>query len=331
MCISTSLQAAFGRLRELKQEIENLQLLLEQSRTRLQRDFAQWVAVMTRYQQQHGGAGGALRQSSGSLRSSASSIAPAPPLAAAHNGAYQNGGAGRPLALSSTVGAGYRSSQGDAAWQPPAAGGPAQPMPAGTAPGNGFHTPTMQSPEKALGSAGGPAWSSVHGRPVQQSPASSGQWQGAGTSTGGALQARHSLQLSPGGGAAGAPPRSPAAAPQVPRQAWAETAAPAAGGAVLRASNGGYTMPGGYGPAGNGNLAQLRHSVNGGAGASSSAGGASLASSMQSEAGGLAGVDPAVLAAARPYLTGNAEADADIIKFYEARAKLLQKMAAPAQ
>jgi kinesin family protein 6/9 len=37
-------------------------------------------------------------------------------------------------------------------------------------------------------------------------------------------------------------------------------------------------------------------------------------------------VDPQVLQAAAPHLTGNAAADEDIIKFYEARAKLLQKL-----
>ncbi|KXZ55340.1 KLP1 protein [Gonium pectorale] len=42
--------------------------------------------------------------------------------------------------------------------------------------------------------------------------------------------------------------------------------------------------------------------------------------------GGFAGVDPAVLEAARPFLTGNPDADADIVKFYEAKAKLLQKL-----
>jgi kinesin family protein 6/9 len=35
-----------------------------------------------------------------------------------------------------------------------------------------------------------------------------------------------------------------------------------------------------------------------------------------------------VLEAARPFLTGNAEADRDILRFYEARAKLLQQMGA---
>lgn len=39
-----------------------------------------------------------------------------------------------------------------------------------------------------------------------------------------------------------------------------------------------------------------------------------------------AGVEPDVLAAAKPLLTGNPQADADIIKFYQARAALLKGM-----
>lgn len=42
---------AFARLRELKQEIEHLQMLLEQSRTKLQRDFEHWMSLMLRQQQ----------------------------------------------------------------------------------------------------------------------------------------------------------------------------------------------------------------------------------------------------------------------------------------
>jgi len=42
---------AFARLRELKQAIEHLQMLLEQSRTKLQRDFEHWMSLMLRQQQ----------------------------------------------------------------------------------------------------------------------------------------------------------------------------------------------------------------------------------------------------------------------------------------
>ena len=41
----------FAALRPLKQEIEHLQMLLEQSRTKLQRDFEQWLGLMLRQQQ----------------------------------------------------------------------------------------------------------------------------------------------------------------------------------------------------------------------------------------------------------------------------------------
>ncbi len=53
---------SFNQLRELKKEIEHLHMLLEQSRTRLQRDFEQWMGLMLRQQQQQqqqGGAGAA--------------------------------------------------------------------------------------------------------------------------------------------------------------------------------------------------------------------------------------------------------------------------------
>ena len=41
---------AFAGLRELKQEIEHLQMLLEQSHTKLQRDFEHWMSLMLRQQ-----------------------------------------------------------------------------------------------------------------------------------------------------------------------------------------------------------------------------------------------------------------------------------------
>ena len=47
----TAYKASFERLRELKKEIEHVQLLLEQSRKRLQSDFEQWLQLMLRQQQ----------------------------------------------------------------------------------------------------------------------------------------------------------------------------------------------------------------------------------------------------------------------------------------
>lgn len=47
-----SYKAAFSQLRGLKGEIEHLQLLLEQSRKKLQQDFQQWLGMVARQQQQ---------------------------------------------------------------------------------------------------------------------------------------------------------------------------------------------------------------------------------------------------------------------------------------
>ena len=47
---------AFSQLRELKSEIEHLQMLLEQSRGKLQKDFEQWMGVMLRQQMSATGA-----------------------------------------------------------------------------------------------------------------------------------------------------------------------------------------------------------------------------------------------------------------------------------
>ena len=49
---------AFNELRDLKKEIEHLQLMLEQSRKRLQTDFEQWLLLMLKQQSQNSGGGG---------------------------------------------------------------------------------------------------------------------------------------------------------------------------------------------------------------------------------------------------------------------------------
>lgn len=51
----SSYKAAFSQLRGLKGEIEHLQLLLEQSRKKLQTDFQQWLGMVARQQQQQPG------------------------------------------------------------------------------------------------------------------------------------------------------------------------------------------------------------------------------------------------------------------------------------
>lgn len=335
-------KTAFGRLRELKQEIEQLQLMLEQSRTRLQKDFQQWVAVMTRYQQQQqqqqGGGGGAAMRHSGQQ-----------PLAAA---ASSNGGsphANRGSVISSTVGAGYSSHASPTApgsqWQPPG-DSPGRNMLSiargqGAAPhtnGSALYTP-MQSPEKPAGPSRQPIamhsptaygtaspGHSQKGSPTHSSGAGMGAFANRSPAHAGS-SARSSLQLVGGGGGGGsmstalrtsngglsqpsALHSSAAGSPIGPsRQAWAAAGSPTGG-------------KNGHGPPLNQSLAQLRQSANGG-GHSSTSGSASLSASVAEL---MQTVDASVLEAAKPYLTGNVEADADIIKFYEARAKLLQNM-----
>lgn len=69
-----SYKAAFSQLRGLKGEIEHLQLLLEQSRKKLQQDFKQWLGMVARQQAQQQAqlpdAGGAAASSSNSSRPS---------------------------------------------------------------------------------------------------------------------------------------------------------------------------------------------------------------------------------------------------------------------
>lgn len=65
----SSYKEAFAQLRELKSEIEHLQMLLEQSRTKLQKDFEQWMGVMLRQQMSAGQLGKDGRPTSASSAS----------------------------------------------------------------------------------------------------------------------------------------------------------------------------------------------------------------------------------------------------------------------
>ena len=58
---------SFNGLRDLKKEIERLHLLLEQSRMRLQKDFDQWMTLMTRQAAQHQASGSAAMSPAASL------------------------------------------------------------------------------------------------------------------------------------------------------------------------------------------------------------------------------------------------------------------------
>ena len=55
----------FGKLKEVKAEIEHIQRLLDQSRTRLQKDFEQWYTVMLR--DGGGGQGGTASAQTGAV------------------------------------------------------------------------------------------------------------------------------------------------------------------------------------------------------------------------------------------------------------------------
>ncbi|KAG2448578.1 hypothetical protein HYH02_006469 [Chlamydomonas schloesseri] len=244
---------AFNQLRDLKKEIEHLHLLLEQSRTRLQRDFEQWMGLMLRQQQQ-------------------------------------------------------QQQQGGAAGLPPPGPSPAMsPM----RPSGAVQQPGV--PRQAWGDAGAASSPSA-------SPAPGPGPRGSGGS--------FTLGPSPGGSAT--PPPLPGAGGQ-----WATPVG-------LRASGGSSPALGGNAGYGNGQLAPGgMHGLGPGPGPGSGAGSPAVTRtssgvpvvpqhglSHPSSGPGPQGVDPAVLEMARPFLTGNPDADADIVKFYEAKAKLMQKLSA---
>lgn len=212
----TSYKGAFDQLRSLKQEIEHLQLLLEQSRQRLQRDFQQWMALMAQQQQQQQGAvphspqGVSAADHSGGSTSISTSM--------------------KPGQLS------YNGAQLQAKGQTSALGPP---------------SPSVQ-------------YSGNHG------------------------SIRSSVDVASPSGRQHPPP---------PKQAWGPNTPSLPDTPSVRSER-----------------------------PPSRASSISTSSSTLSGMGYAQSVPPAVLAAAQPFLTGNPQADADIIKFYEARAKLLQKM-----
>lgn len=75
----TAYKDAFAGLRELKQEIEHLQMLLEQSRTKLHRDFEHWLALMLRQQLPASAVtAGALTSATNTVSSAAAPVHPVP-------------------------------------------------------------------------------------------------------------------------------------------------------------------------------------------------------------------------------------------------------------
>ncbi|GIM04993.1 hypothetical protein Vretimale_9468, partial [Volvox reticuliferus] len=223
---------AFGQLRELKKEIEHLHMLLEQSRTRLQRDFEQWLGLMLRQQQQQEQQG-----------------APPETMAAA-----------------------------------------------------GMLVPNA-SPHSRRSPAGPP--------PVPRQA-----WGDPATST------SSSFSAVPSGRAAGPVP-VPRPGPGAPQASWA-IGSPSTS-QTFQSPNGSMPTAYGYGP-GPGPGPGPGGNGGGASGMRSSTGQLPIGGGGGGAGGRLQGVDPSVLEAARPFLTGNPDADADIIKFYEAKAKLLQKL-----
>ena len=66
-------QSRFGLLKEMKGDIEKIQLLLERSSERQQKDFEQWLAVMTRQYQSSNSMTSKQPPLNSTLRSSSSS------------------------------------------------------------------------------------------------------------------------------------------------------------------------------------------------------------------------------------------------------------------
>ena len=107
---------AFNELRDLKKEIEHLQMLLEQSRKRLQTDFEQWLLLMLKQQANGGGVGAGP----GGARSTQHSAAAAQRAEAAERRRREAADAASRVAAASANHAtnGMDSSHVAATWQP---------------------------------------------------------------------------------------------------------------------------------------------------------------------------------------------------------------------
>lgn len=241
MCVvaqeKASYKAAFGQLRDLKAEIEHLQLLLGQSRKKLQQDFQQWLAMVAQSQQQQ----------------------------------HQHHPASMPGSPSF-----QQPKQEQDKLQPP---------------------PSMQSSSSRGSSRPG---SARHCGRSLSSSSSTDQVQDAST---------HSQQ------------------PAVPGTSSSHGSRPASRAGGLARS---LTTAAASGTQHEGSkqlLTRLYSSSVSGQSSQEPAAGLVLAAQpfmREQPRLDLSGVDPKLLQIAAPYLTGNAEADADIIKFYEARERLLQ-------
>jgi kinesin family protein 6/9 len=224
---TTAYRADFQRLRGLKVEIEHLQLLLEQSRTRLQKDFAAWCTAIQ--QQQQGGQG---------------QVGPQQQLV-----------------------------------QPAITGAGSRPATAGRSAGGSGQQPTPPTSSSSVQP------SPQQARPPQQQQQ---QQQQRGQPPGGATRGAASLQPDP-----------------------SSTLSSSSSGSISRITANLAAADLGSEPV-QGPAPQQQHGQQ--------------PPQQQQQQQDWSHVDPAVLSAASPHLTGNPAADADIIRFYEARAKLLAKL-----
>ncbi|KAL6757573.1 P-loop containing nucleoside triphosphate hydrolase protein [Haematococcus lacustris] len=254
----------FEKLRTLKQEIEHLTLLLKQSRTRLLKDFEQYMALMARQGAQQGStvAGQQDPEDTGFK-------SPIPP------GASQN----RTLRDSSDR------------WQGPTGAGAASAAPTRQpthGPGGGSMPPPLQPGQGWQG--GPPPRQSAAGLSSMGSTGAQGQapqprlaWGAPAPDVGPSPQPAPSLSMRTSGPGLQGPSSGLPSAPPGPSLQRQGSREPAVG---LRSS-----------------------------------GAAPLPDYMT-------GVDPRVLEQARPYLTGNPDADQDIVRFYVAKQQLLAKLQA---
>uniref|UniRef100_A0A383VGS4 Kinesin-like protein n=1 Tax=Tetradesmus obliquus TaxID=3088 RepID=A0A383VGS4_TETOB len=225
-----SYKAAFSQLRDLKGEIEHLQLLLEQSRQRLQRDFQQWLGMVARQQQEH---------------------------------QQQQQGQQQPLLP-------HQQQQGIAQ--------------------QAFEPQADQQQLSSLRQAGQQQQQDAGSKPVSI-----------------ASSRPSSARLRESSSSSGRGARSDSAAGSLHRSV-SQRQTPSSNGAVL------------------GSVLGSKKSTGPGSAAAVLLGRSSSLAGRPGKSLDLSQVDPQVLQAAAPHLTGNAAADEDIIKFYEARAKLLQKL-----
>eukprot|EP00899_Mesostigma_viride_P007228 jgi/Mesvir1/16506/Mv10060-RA.1 len=299
-----SYKANFNTLRDLKHEIEHLQMLLEQSGNRLQSDFEQWLGVMIRQQQQH--------------------VQTQQLLQPASRPASQSGLAN--AAFSAREMAGDISATGSPVGAPGSpAGSPA------LAQASPRYPATSMGPPRAVRQAWGtsepasPSGAAMPGNPAPMVPQRPGSSSGMDGGQGiGAASAAAAYRYA-NGAVHGAPPGGAAAG----RYAGSSDAMYSGGsmpGSPLagRPGSGSYAgSPMAGGGASGGMMGGGAYGSNGGARQVPVTGTVSRVLPSEGSQGSGLGVRMSAEQRAGPVLTGNPEADADILAFYKAKERLL--------